>query len=962
MKKLVAWCGFSVLIIFALLIAGTVEVDAGALTGKNIVCSPGHGWVWNSTLTRWATERGEAQLGMIEDLNNYCIARHVKTYLEDAGAGLHWVRDMSSKNSDKYTGKGPDPSTVTIAANYPWWQISSRYYFYVNRSSENVPATVYSASWASGESSKSLRSRTYYANWKRKEFNKCDLYLSMHSNATSSASSRGVVVLCDNDNNSTDASDYDGGDFNEHTSNITNSYNFAKALAAKQLSIMKTYYDSGWKTTYNALGVWQANWKWWEVRGVQKPSALIEYGFHTNLDDTKALTDEKGRRLLAQATYKGICDYLGITDYELPSTITDLKANTGTAIGTVKIIWTAPGEDGTMQPAKTYVVKYSTSVIDTKTKFNAATTYTQTWVPKKRYAREEYVLSNLTAGVTYYFCVQSKNDTADSSKISNSPSAPAQATAGTGLPTCSVNGTVKDLITKSPISGVSVVVAPDNLTATTGTDGMYSIIGLEGGDYTVSVTVNGYNTESSTFTGVVNTTSTVDFELVVSTYATLWGYLTDKNTGAPVYNAKCQLSGANNISVYSNIDGWYGFGGLAAGGCYLVVTVAGYQTFSQIITLTTGQETRINVILQPYGAGISKGVIVAAVRDASTRAALNGAACLLSPEMTQLVTDASGDARFENLVIGSHTVTVSLGGYKVVVSTCNLTSGATVQLEFAMSPKTGAVGGRVYGTIYDETGLSTIPGAECVLNPGELKTTSDDNGNYEFIDLSTGDYIVSVSKYGYRTSSDTITLESESVELRVNLTEAKGSTLSGRFLDKTSNTGISGLTVTLTKNNVVMIAVTDTDGRFMVSNVRTAGYWQVEVNNMGYKAFSKSVYIELGAQVEINNELEPNESLSNVTLSARVYTPTTTDGVKKDLQIKFNLPVSAGGSPAVKVVIYDIKGRLVKEVSRLSSAASEVTVLWDGTDMSDRAVGSGVYFYQIQYEGKTRSGQVVVAK
>ncbi len=42
------------------------------------------------------------------------------------------------------------------------------------------------------------------------------------------------------------------------------------------------------------------------------PAALIEYGFHTNKMDTEYLKDSKYRDKLAEATAKGICDWLGV--------------------------------------------------------------------------------------------------------------------------------------------------------------------------------------------------------------------------------------------------------------------------------------------------------------------------------------------------------------------------------------------------------------------------------------------------------------------------------------------------------------------------------------------------------------------------------------------------------------------------------------------------------------------------
>jgi len=54
-------------------------------------------------------------------------------------------------------------------------------------------------------------------------------------------------------------------------------------------------------------------------------------------------------------------------------------------------------------------------------------------------------------------------------------------------------------------------------------------------------------------------------------------------------------------------------------------------------------------------------------------------------------------------------------------------------------------------------------------------------------------------------------------------------------------------------------------------------------------------------------------------------------------------------SEKVEVRIYDVAGRLVKEVAnRVFTAGTEHTVIWDGTSDAGERVKSGVYFYQLR--------------
>jgi len=59
--------------------------------------------------------------------------------------------------------------------------------------------------------------------------------------------------------------------------------------------------------------------------------------------------------------------------------------------------------------------------------------------------------------------------------------------------------------------------------------------------------------------------------------------------------------------------------------------------------------------------------------------------------------------------------------------------------------------------------------------------------------------------------------------------------------------------------------------------------------------------------------------------------------------IAFDLPESEN----VRLMVYDIKGRMIKELVSMPMEAGSHTVIWNGTDQSGRRVASGVYFYQI---------------
>lgn len=67
----------------------------GALSGKTVWLSAGHGWYWSTTLNRWTTQRGN-NYGLVEDFSNAeAVNYYLARYLWNAGAEVWLVRDRA---------------------------------------------------------------------------------------------------------------------------------------------------------------------------------------------------------------------------------------------------------------------------------------------------------------------------------------------------------------------------------------------------------------------------------------------------------------------------------------------------------------------------------------------------------------------------------------------------------------------------------------------------------------------------------------------------------------------------------------------------------------------------------------------------------------------------------------------------------------------------------------------------
>ncbi|GEM_PF-2626526 len=90
------------------------------------------------------------------------------------------------------------------------------------------------------------------------------------------------------------------------------------------------------------------------------------------------------------------------------------------SLGSIYLFWTAPGDNGTEGRASGYIVKYAQGcgTID-DTNFDSATTFSQSWVPKRPGMTEYREITGLTPGVSYSIAIKAVDEVPNTGSISN---------------------------------------------------------------------------------------------------------------------------------------------------------------------------------------------------------------------------------------------------------------------------------------------------------------------------------------------------------------------------------------------------------------------------------------------------------------------------------------------------------------------------------------------------------------
>ena len=265
--------------------------SSGALAGRSITLSPGHGYCWFGT--SWGTQRPGYCGYDAEDFHNITITKYLKAFLDMDGAVVKACRDI-----DQGAGNGP--------SGHAWWKEGA----YVWLWHTGYPASVFAAytgddppgSSSNSESNDDIRSRPLSS-----DYDNTDIYLSFHTN--------GYLGDCYGSGCPTGTETYyDAG--TEHAAygavsqQLGNAVNGA-IMAAVQGNVNNIPYGA-W--TCHGTCVKNSDGAYGEIRIPQRAATLTELAFHDSCDrDAAMIQDPFFQSVAMWGMYKGVCDYFGVS-------------------------------------------------------------------------------------------------------------------------------------------------------------------------------------------------------------------------------------------------------------------------------------------------------------------------------------------------------------------------------------------------------------------------------------------------------------------------------------------------------------------------------------------------------------------------------------------------------------------------------------------------------------------------
>jgi hypothetical protein len=272
-----------------------------------------------------------------------------------------------------------------------------------------------------------------------------------------------------------------------------------------------------------------------------------------------------------------------------------------------------------------------------------------------------------------------------------------------------------------------------------------------------------------------------------------------------------------------------------------------------------------------------------------------------------------------------------------------------------MDRRTGLLVNNVTGNLYTESN-----------EPVTVEQSS--SGELTFSDLIPGGYKVVVSGLGYGVVNVAATVVVNST-VTVNVLLTAVVEFRGQVRDSASSIGIVGVECKLLQYGIeTATASTDTEGKYVFSEVPAGETYTFSVSKSGYEPYSEEFSVVVGQNVTKDVALRPVPTLSMFSSNRTIFTPSADSSEYRTLSLRFNLApgvtvVDSGGV----VKIYNLRGRLVRTLSLADMQVTKVTganieTMWDGTDDRQQLVPTGIYFYRLEVDGQVRTGKVILAR
>ena len=454
-------------------------------------------------------------------------------------------------------------------------------------------------------------------------------------------------------------------------------------------------------------------------------------------------------------------------------------------------------------------------------------------------------------------------------------------------------GMVNGMVTDSDGNAIeNAIVKIGDISVFTGSDGRFSKSNIEVGNYTVTISKDGYTSKtlSDRITVESSRETAIGTVLLASEYGKLSGSVSvnDGGTTSGINISAISSNGNYSYSTLTDENGSYVITSVQPGTYTITAKQNGYTDTTasvDVIADRTAVAGTIN-LASVYGSVSGKVALADSADNSGVTVTLT---FIADPTIAPTaVSGADGTYAFSNLAnAGQYSVTFSKDGY--VSSTGTVVTVTLGQNRTIDDVTLRILASKVSGTAtlaetQDYTGISIL--LRATDNSVQYDATTDQQGSYVMARVKPGEYTLTVSKAGYvsKTVSDIIVESStektlDAVSLLVGSRSITGS------ITAELRTDYSGFLVTATNladEHKVYSAITNSSGAYTLAEM-VPGEYQIVVSHTGYRTLTlPTVNVVEGTTKTIetyNVEINRGTIYGKATLEGR----TSSAGVKVEL-------------------------------------------------------------------------------
>ena len=393
-------------------------------------------------------------------------------------------------------------------------------------------------------------------------------------------------------------------------------------------------------------------------------------------------------------------------------------------------------------------------------------------------------------------------------------------------------------------------------TLQTGADGFASFDDLPLGWYDIRVSLDGYGDANQRVNLEAGDPLRVDVELESEvTTGSILVTVVDAETGNPLENVSVFI-GDDLLSGLTATDGTLYKAELSPGFYMVSVVLDGYLPSNfEDVEVFSNEEAEVNFTLE---VEVTTGSIRGTIFDGSGKPLSRAMVVLKQAEgsQQQRLTSDEGLFEFTDLDSGEVEIQATLSGYITQSKSLEIGVGDDFTVDFILQKE--ELQGTVMGTVMDGDTGEPVENALISIGDGKFSATTSRLGEYIIQDIPAGSLTLKVSKVGYRETTQTIELTSEStLRINVKLFQKGDVSINGRVIDSVGFKPVNGATIQIfNAGGFHEIRETSTDGQFSFLSL-TPGKYVVEIEASGFKSRRRDVLIDWDIHQSVMIKLVP---------------------------------------------------------------------------------------------------------